>query len=463
MMGQLSGVQEHLFYSFNLDKHVPKDHLRRGIDRFLDLGSLRKKLAEAYSPIGRPSIDPELMIRMLVLGYCFGIRSERRLCEEVHLNLAYRWFCRLDLEDSVPDHSTFSKNRHGRFREHDTFRLVFEEVLKRCMAEGLVRGEGFATDASSIKADAQRQRRVAGDDEIDWGDPGQASRPVREYLAALEEANDPKEPPKAVSLTDPAASWTAASGGPAFFAYSTHYLVDIEHGIIVDVEATAVNKAAEAEAEATKIMVDRVEETFGLKPERLVGDTNYGSAEMLAWLVDEKQIAPHVPVCDKTERKDGTLSSKDFEWDSAADEYRCPEGKALCRNRRPFKQPRTHVTKAGTLIYRASVKDCAGCPLKGRCCPNTPMRKIARSLHEDARDVARRIAKTEGYQQSRKDRKKVEMLFAHLKRIQGFVKLRLRGFSGANDEFLLAAIAQNLRRMAKRLAGSAPEALPTPA
>lgn len=460
-MGQLSGVQEHLFYSFNLDKHVPKDHLLRGIDRFLDLGSLRKKLAEAYSPIGRPSIDPELMIRMLVLGYCFGIRSERRLCEEVHLNLAYRWFCRLDLEDSVPDHSTFSKNRHGRFRENGTFRLVFEEVLKRCMAEGLVRGEGFATDASIIKADAQRQRRVAGGDEIDWGDPGQASRPVREYLAALEEVNDPEEPPKAVSLTDPAASWTAASGGPAFFAYSTNYLVDIEHGIIVDVEATAVNKAAEAQA--TKTMIDRVEETFGFKPERLVGDTNYGSAEMLAWLVDEKQIAPHVPVCDKTERKDGTLSSKDFEWDGEADEYRCPEGKALRRNHRPFKRPRTHVTKAGTIIYRASAKDCAGCPLKARCCPNTPMRKIARNIHEDARDVARRIAKTEGYNQSRMDRKKVEMLFAHLKRIQGLVKLRLRGFTGAKDEFLLAAIAQNLRRMAKRLAENAPEALPTSA
>ena len=171
-MGQLSGVQEHLFYSFNLDKHVPGDRLLRGIDRFLDLGGLRKKLAEAYSPIGRPSIDPELMIRMLVLGYCFGIRSERRLCEEVHLNLAYRWFCRLDLEDFVPDHSTFSKNRHGRFRENDTFRLVFKEVLKRCMAEGLVRGKGFATDASLIKADTQRQRRVVGAPRSTGATPG---------------------------------------------------------------------------------------------------------------------------------------------------------------------------------------------------------------------------------------------------------------------------------------------------
>lgn len=248
MMGQQVWGQEQLFYSFSLEDHVPSNHLLRGIDRFLDLGSLRQHLAGFYSHTGRPSIDPELMIRMLIVGYCFGTRSERRLCEEVHLNLAYRWFCRLGLQDPVPDHSTFSKNRHGRFRESSVFRHVFESVLQRCMVEGLVKGEGFATDASIIKADAQRQRRVAGGAEIDWGDPGQALRPIREYLAALEEANEPKQLPKAISLTDPAASWTAAPGGPAFFAYSTNYLVDIEHGIIVDVEATAVNKAAEAEA-----------------------------------------------------------------------------------------------------------------------------------------------------------------------------------------------------------------------
>jgi hypothetical protein len=171
------------------------------------------------------------MIRMLILGYCFGIRFERRLCEEVHLNLAYCWFCRLDLDDSVSDHSTFSKNRHGRFRESQAFRVLFETVLKRCMAEGLVKGEGFATDASIIKADAQRQRRVEGGETVDWGDPEQTSRPVREYLAAIEDINDPKEPARTLSLTDPAASWTAAPGGPAFFAYSTNYLIDLEAGI----------------------------------------------------------------------------------------------------------------------------------------------------------------------------------------------------------------------------------------
>jgi transposase len=445
MMGRQVTGREQLFYTFSMEDYVPSDHLLRGIHQFLDLSSFRQHMEPFYSAIGRPSIDPELMIRMLIIGYCFGIRSERRLCEEVHLNLAYRWFCHLGLEDPIPNHSTFSKNRHGRFRDSEAFRQVFEGVLSRCMAEGLVRGEGFATDASIIMADVKRRSSVPGDEPIDWGNAEKASRPVREYLAALAEMNDPPEPPKSVSLTDPAASWTSR-GGPAFFAYSTNYLIDLKVGIIVDVEASAVNKAAEVAA--TQTMIERVEDKFELKPERLVGDTNYGSAAMLTWLVDEKQIEPHVPVCDKTERQDGTLSSSEFEWNAQANEYRCPKGKALRPNWRPFKYPRTHITKADTIIYRSSQRDCATCPTKNQCCPNTSFRKIARSIHEDARDVARQIGMTTAYERSSKERKKVEMLFAHLKRILKLDKLRLRGFSGAKDEFLLAATAQNLRRMA---------------
>lgn len=168
-------------------------------------------------------------------------------------------------------------------------------------------------------------------------------------------------------------------------------------------------------------------------------------------MVKEKHIAPHVPVWDRTERKDGSLSVSDFVWHEQSDEYRCPQGFALRSERRNFQQPRDHVTKEGTIVYRASQHDCAGCPLKQRCCPNTPIRKIARSVHEDARDVGRAIAKTPEYAQSKRQRKKVEMLFAHLKRILKLDRLRLRGLSGARDEFLLAATAQNLRRMAKRL------------
>ena len=442
MMGRQGGTQEPLFYSFSLEDHVPADHLLRGIDHFLDLSELHQHLAPHYSNTGRPSIDPALMIRMLVIGYCFGIRSERRLCEEVHLNLAYRWFCRLGLEDEIPDHSTFSKNRHGRFRESDAFRHVFESVLRRCMTEGLVGGEGFAIDASVVRADANRARGVPGGEAADWKSDENSSRAVREYLVALEVANPPEVPPKSVSLTDPAARYTAAPGGPAFYAYSTNYLIDLDAGIIVDVEATPALRTDEVNCART--MIDRVEERFHMKPTRLVGDTAYGTAEILGWMVNQKQIEPHVPVWDKTERTDGTFGRSAFTFDEENNRYVCPAGK--------FLKPSWRTKKKNPYRYRASLYDCQACPLKAQCCPNMQIRKIDRSPFEPARDVARAIGKTAEYQQSRKDRKKVEMLFAHLKRILKLDRLRLRGLSGARDEFLMAATAQNLRRMAKWLA-----------
>jgi transposase len=441
MMGPQTGAQDRLFYSFNLDVFVPRDHLLRGIDRGLDLSDLRDHLAPFYSHTGRPSIDPELMIRMLIIGYCFGIRSERRLCEEVQLNLAYRWFCRLGLEDEIPDHSTFSKNRHGRFRQSDTFRFVFEQVLRRCIDGGLVGGEGFAIDASVIKADANRTRGVSGAEFAYADHTQQTARAVREYLDALDDANETVTR-KNISFTDPAASWTAGPGGPAFYAYSTNYLIDVKAGIVMDVEATTANRAEEVEA--TRAMIERVESRFGLKPQQLIADTAYGTAPLLGWLVQDKQIEPHMPVWDKSERQDGSLSRADFTYDAQHDRYECPAGKYLNTT------GQLHADQC--FRYRASTYDCQACELKPRCCPHTPSRKISRSVHETARDVARDLAKTERYRQSRKRRKKVEILFAHLKRVLKLDRLRLRGRSGARDEFLLAAIAQNLRRLAIRAA-----------
>ena len=385
---------------------------------------------------------------MLIVGYCYGIRSERRLCEEVHLNLAYRWFCRLGLEDEVPNHSTFSKKRHGRFRDSDLFRWLFNEVLRRCMAAGLVKGEGVAVDASVIKADASKQRGIARD-EVDWSNAALSSRAVREYLEALDDEALAETLPKKVSLSDPQSRWTAAPGGPAFFAYSTNYLIDTEHGVIVDVEATPAHRTAEVDS--TRTMIDRAEAQFDLTPARLIGDTAYGTAPMLAWMVEEKNIEPHVPVWDKTERKDDSFSSNDFRWHPEADEYRCPADKPLRNGWRTFSQQRSKVTKDNTIIYRPSRGDCDTCPLKSKCCSNTPTRKIARSIHEAARDVARRVSNTPQYIVSRCERKKVEMLFAHLKRIMKLDRLRLRGLSGTTDEFTMAALVQNLRRMAKLL------------
>ena len=447
MMGQQSTGQNELFYDFCLEQHIRQDHLLRQIDQVLDLSLLRQHLTSFYSTTGRPSIDPELMIRMLIVGYCYGIRSERRLCEEVHLNLAYRWFCRLGLEDEVPDHSTFSKNRHGRFRDSDSFRFIFEDVVRRCMSEGLVAGEGFATDASVIKADANRQKGVPGAEAIDLLDTEHASRPVREYLDGLDKENPRHTIPKRISLTDPQSSWTAATGERAFYAFSTNYLVDIENNIIVDVEPTPAHRTAEVDG--TRKMIERVEERFGLKPQRLLGDTAYGSAAMLEWLVEEKQIEPHVPVFDKSDSNKNVFNRSDFIWDVEADRYTCPAGKLLQSRRYKLAKPGAPITKANTIIYRSSKMDCDACPHKQQCCPNTTFRKIARSIYEVSRDVARAIGKTSEYLQSRKDRKKVEVLFAHLKRILKLDRLRLRGLTGARDEFLMAATVQNLRKLAK--------------
>lgn len=328
MMGQLAPQQNNLFYEFCLESHIPEDHLLRQIDQFLDFDQIHDHLKSYYSHTGRPSIDPELMIRILLIGYCYGIRSERRLCEEVRFNLAYRWFCHLGLEDEIPDHSTFSKNRHGHFRDADLLRLVFDSVVQRCNEHGLIKGEGFATDASYIKADA--------------------------------------------------------------------------------------------------------------------------SAAMLNWVVEKKHIEPHIPVWDKSNSNPEVFGRSDFTWDKEANCYHCPAGRSLLSRQRNFKKYQSPVTKANTIIYRSSQVDCRACKLKSQCCPNTAFRKIARSIFEESRDVARRVGKTQAYQQSLKDRKKVEVLFAHLKRIMNFDRLRLRGITGARDEFLMPAAVQNLKKLAQQ-------------
>jgi transposase len=451
MMGRLDHDQKQLFYSFSLDEVIPDDHLVRKITAVLDLSWIHSELAPFYAKMGRPSIDPELMIRMLVLGYVFAIRSERAICREVQVNLAYRWFCGLSIEDKIPDHSAFCRARHERFRDSDMFRRVFERVVEACIAAGLVGGEGFAVDASLIVADANKQRSIPG---LQWNkerDPHGASRAMREYLATLDDAAfgaASEVIPKFVSPSDPAAQWTGAMRGPAFFAYADNYLIDVKFGIIMDVKATRAIR--QAEVGAARTMIDRTEERFDIKPAYLTADTAYGSADMLNWIVNEKKIAPHIPVIDKSKREDGTFSREDFRFDEERNVYICPAGKVLITT--------GHIGPDHALRYQASLPDCRACALKPKCCPNMPSRRIVRDVHEHARDIARAVARTEAFERSRRDRKRAEMLFAHLKRILRLARLRLRGPCGAQDEFTLAAIAQNLRRLAKLAARPPPAA-----
>jgi IS5 family transposase len=378
---------------------------------------------------------------MLIVGYCYGIRSERRLCEDVELHLAYRWFCRLDLDDKVPDHSTFSVNRHGRFRDADILRHVFEAVVCACMDAGLVKGEGFAVDASVMEASASRYRGKAPD-EIDWSLPERQTRAVAEFLAAFED-EDPeadRKLPKVISPTDPCSAWTAKANKRVQFGYGLNYLIDTENAIIVDVEATPARTYDEVAA--TKTMIMRTTERLGLKPARLAADTAYGTGKLLGWLV-EAGITPHIPVWEKGVRDDGTFSRRDFTFDRQRNVYICPTGKLL--------KTTGQVHEGRTILYRASAHDCGRCPIKLRCTPNMAFRKIPRDVHEDARDQARALTMTPEFAKSRDERKKVEMRFAHLKTHHRFERMRLRGLSGARDEFHLAAVVQNLKTLADRM------------
>jgi IS5 family transposase len=378
------------------------------------------------------------MLRMLLIGYCFSIRSERRLCREVRLNLAYRWFCRLGIEDEVPDHSTFSVNRHGRYRQSDILRRVFEEVVRRCMMAGLVGGEGFAVDASVIEADASRFKRVDGG-EIRWTDAEQARWPVRAYLAALDGGDAPTTPeraPKVLSPTDPAAAWTTRGRHRVMFGYSLNYLIDTETAVIVDVEATPTRISEEVDA--TETMIERTKERFGLKPDTVAADVAYGTGEMLGWLV-ERNIDPHIPVWERSRRTDETFPRSAFAYERERDLYICPGGKTMKTTGR--------VHDGKTLLYRASKRDCDVCLLKAQCCPTTPSRKIPRDVNEDARNHARALMESEAFQQSGRRRKKIETLFGDAKRNLGLSRLQLRGLAGARDEFLLTAIVQNLKRL----------------
>ena len=414
MMGRREDGQGQFFYSFDLDEVVPPDHLVRQIASVLDLSWVHKELAPYYSHTGRPSIDPVLMIRMLIVGYVFALRSERRLCSEVQVNLAYRWFCRLGIEDKIPDHSVFW--------------------------------------------------RVPGDQPIAWPKVEEASHAVRDYLAALDAANRDEEsksgdngdtsggggsrrkPPKEVSLTDPQAAWVTRPGINPFFAYDVNYLIDNKFGIIVDAEGTRANRIVEIAV--TQTMVDRVERRFDLRPQRLAGDTVYGVARLLKWLMDRK-ITPHVPVWDKSSRTDGKFSRADFVFDRERNVYVCPAGKLLTNN--------GLIDQGRILPYRASMYDCARCELKPRC-TTANARKVSRDIDEDVRDHVRSLASTEAFQQSHRERKKVEMRFAHMKRILKLDRLRLRGLSGVRDEVLLTATAQNLRRIAKLVCRAPPMA-----
>jgi transposase len=438
MMGQLPRM-ESLFYYFRLEDQIPEDHLLRLIDRYVDLSFVRERVKDFYSLTGRPSIDPEVLLRLLLVGYLYGITSERRLLEEVRMHLAYRWFTRLGFEQEIPDHSTFSKNRHGRFRQSGVFREVFEEIVRRCLAAGLVEGQNLAVDGTIVGANASRQSRVPREH---LKEVAQLSRTVREYLTELEQVN-PVSDAEMVSTSDPDAIWTTKGSGTARMAYYDNYLMDTVSRVIVEVEATPA--LFHQETVAARRMIERIEK-FGLRPESLGADKAYGSGEFLAWLL-ARGVQPHIPVIDRRHQTGGHFTRDQFRYSPAENVYYCPEGK-------PLRRRGQHRTERGS-SYCSTAAQCQDCPQKTRC-TSTAYRTLFIHWDEPARQAVRALAGTAAYKRSQRARYKIEALFAELKQRMSMQRVRLRRLWNVSEQFLLAATAQNLKRLVRFLAQRPP-------
>jgi len=444
--------KESLFYYFRLEDQIPDTHLLRLIDRYVEFGFVRERLKGFYRPTGRPSIDPEVLLRLLLVGYLYGITSERRLLEEVRMHLAYRWFTRLDFDQEIPDHSTFSKNRHGRFRQSGVFREVFEEIVRRCLAAGLVEGRHLTVDGTFVQADASPQSRVPREQ---LADVARLSRTVQEYLAEVEQQNpvvDPAEPPppasRTVSTTDPDAAW-AVKWGRAALAYYDNYLIDSPSRVILAVEATPAR--FRQEPLAARRMLEHVAE-LGLRPESLGADKAYGSGEFLAWLL-ARGIAPHIPVIDRRHQTHGRFTRDQFRYQPEENTYYCPRGQPL-RYRGVSRSGHGH-------LYVSTAAQCQGCPLKRRCTPGA-VRKLFVHWQEPARQVVRALVGTAAYIRSQRTRYKIEALFAELKQQIRLRRVRLRRLWNVAEQFLLAATAQNLKRLVRFLARGQPVPAPSP-
>jgi transposase len=450
MMGQQPRT-EPLFYYFRLEDQIPDDHLLKRLDRCVDFRFMRERLRGAYSSMGRPSIDPEILLRLLLVGYLYGITSERRLVEEVRMHLAYRWFTRLGFEQEIPDHSTFSKNRHGRFRNSGIFLEVFEEIVRRCLEAGLVEGKRLTVDGTVVTANASPQR---GTKPEQLEEVAKVSRTVREYLADVARENPMAEheenPPahdsvaaRYISTTDPDACW-ASKFGAAVPSYYDHYLIDNASCIILGVEATRAR--FRQETLAARRMLAQVKERFGVCPESLGADKAYGSGEFLAWLL-EQNVQPHIPVIDRRHQTHRHFTRDQFQYDPVENVFRCPQGQAL--------RYRGMDRRAQGYIYRTAEWQCRGCPVKKRC-TRGPVRGISVHWHEPARQVARELAQTPAYACSRRERNKIEALFSELKLRVGLRRVRLRRLWNVAEQFYLAATAQNLKRLVRFLAQREP-------
>src|SRR6202522_2840 len=444
MMGQHTR-SESLFYYFRLEDQVPENPLLRLVDKHIDFGFVRERLKESYSETGRPSIDPELLLRILLIGYLYGISSERKLVEELRMHLAWRWFTGLGFDQEIPHHSTFSKNRHGRFQASKLFEQLFEEIVRQCVEVGLVQGKHLSVDGSFVEANAAKESRIPREQ---LAVAAQVHHNVRQYLQEVEEQNPVEEPvheQDQVSTTDPDSTYATKGGTPARLGYYDNYLVDNHSCVIVGVQATAARMSQETVA--AQDMLTRFTEWQGREPESVAADTTYGNGEFLQWLA-ERSITPYMRTRDSALRKNNPgYGPERFTYQPESNTYRCPAGEQLnyvglnVRNR-------AHA-------YIGSAKRCGACSQKTKCTTGR-YKSLAIHIHESVRQRVRELAQTPEFVKAQRQRKKVEALFAELKNQIGLRRLRLRRMKFVREQFFLAAVAQNIKRLVRFLSQPTP-------
>jgi transposase len=448
MMGH-HARSEALFYYFRLEDQVPENHLLRLIDRHISFEFVREQLKDSYSETGRPSIDPELLLRMLLIGYLYGVTSERKLVEELRMHLAWRWFTGLSFDQEIPHHSTFSKNRHGRFQESKLFEQLFERIVKQCVEVGLVRGKELSVDGSFVEANAAKESRIPREQ---LAEAAEVHYAVRQYLVELEQQNPVEEPvheQEQVSTTDPDSTYATKGGTPARLGYYDNYLVDNDSCVIVGVQATAARMSQETVA--AQDMLTRFAQWQGREPESVAADTTYGNGEFLQWLVD-RNITPYMRTRDSIHRKNSPFYGPErFTYEPDKDRYICPAGQPLNYG------GRSHRNRAWT--YIGTRKRCGACSLRPQC-TSAAFRCLVIHQHEPARQRARELANTAEFAKAQRQRKKLEALFAELKNQIGLRRLRLRRLKFVREQFFLAAAAQNIKRLVRFLRQGSQPILP---
>jgi transposase len=447
MMGQHSR-SEALFYYFRLEDQVPETHLLRLIDKHISFAFVREKLKESYSDTGRPSIDPELLLRILLIGYLYGITSERKLVEELRMHLAWRWFTGLGFDQEIPHHSTFSKNRHGRFQESKLFEQLFEEIVAGCLKAGLVQGDNLSVDGSFVEANASKESRIPREQ---LTEAAKVNQTVRQYLTELEQQNPMEEPvhqQDKVSTTDPDSTYATKGGTPARLGYYDNYLVDNHSCVIVGVQGTAALMSQETVA--AQDMLTRFTQWQGREPVSVAADTTYGNGEFLQWLAD-RNITPYMRTRDSIHRKRSPFFGPErFTYEPEHDRYICPAGQPLNYG------GQSHRNHSWTYI---GSKRCGPCALRPQC-TSAAFRGLVIHQNEPARQRARELANTPEFAKAQRQRKKVEALFAELKNQIGLRRLRLRRLKFVREQFFLAAAAQNIKRLVRFLSPpTAPQAL----